>query len=82
MHKTQLKEALEELELARMIIDILQKELLTSTTKNACGNDSVSMQGFSKQGNTKNGFQCLPKITQSNQIKMINVNLHLLINSS
>jgi hypothetical protein len=52
--ETQLKEALEELELARMIIDILQKELLASmTTKNACGNDSVSMQGFSKQGNTK-----------------------------
>ena len=36
-----------------MIIDILKKELLTSTTKNACGNDSVSMQGFSKQDNTK-----------------------------
>ena len=37
-----------------MIIDILQKELLTSaTTKDACGNDSISMLGFSKQGNTK-----------------------------
>ena len=54
VYETQLKEALEELESARMIIDILQKELLTSmTTKNACGNNSVSMPGFSKQGNTK-----------------------------
>ena len=53
VYETQLKEALEELESAGMIIDILQKELLTPTTKNACGNDSVSMQGFSKQGNTK-----------------------------
>ena len=53
VYETQLKEALEGLESAQMIIDILQKELLTSATKNVCGNDSVSMQGFSKQGNTK-----------------------------
>ena len=54
IYETQLKEALEELESARMITDILQKELLTSaTTKNTCGNDLISKQGFSKQGNTK-----------------------------
>jgi hypothetical protein len=54
VYETQLKEALEELESAGMIIDILQKVLVTpTTTKNACGNDSVPMQGFSKQGNTK-----------------------------
>ena len=53
IYENQLKEALEELESARMIIDILQKELLTPSTKNACTNDSAAMQGFSEQVNTK-----------------------------
>ena len=53
-YETQLKEALDEHESARMIIDILQKELLTSTTtKNMCGKDSISIQSLGKQSNTK-----------------------------
>ena len=53
VYETQLKEALEELELARMIIDILQKEVLTTTAKNACGTGSVAVQEYNKQGKTK-----------------------------
>ena len=54
VYGTQLKEALDELESAGMIIDILQKELLTSTTtKNTCGNDLISIQRLGKQHNTK-----------------------------
>ena len=54
VYKTQLKDALEELESARMIIDVLQTELLTTpTTKNACGTGSVSVQEYNKQGKTK-----------------------------
>jgi hypothetical protein len=55
IHETQLKDALTELESARMIIDILQKELLTSTTKNTCGNDLISMQGFRNKAIQRNG---------------------------
>ena len=37
-----------------MIIDILQKELLTSmTTKNMYGNDLISIQSLGKQSSTK-----------------------------
>jgi hypothetical protein len=36
-----------------MIIGILQKELLTSTTKNACVNESVAIQGSREQDNAK-----------------------------
>ena len=46
VYKTQLKETLDELESARMIIGILQKELLISKTKNTCGNDPVSIQSW------------------------------------
>ncbi len=56
VYETQLKEVLEELELARMIIDILQKEVLTTaTTNNACGTGSVAVQEYNKQGKTKEG---------------------------
>ena len=36
-----------------MIIKILQKELLTSTTKNVCDNDLVSTEGFGNQVNIR-----------------------------
>jgi hypothetical protein len=53
-YESQLKEALEELESARTIINILQKELLTTTTtKNTCGRDCVPAQGALKQTNIK-----------------------------
>ena len=52
IYENQLKETLKELESARMIIDILQKELLSSTTKNACTNDPAAMQGSKEQDNT------------------------------
>jgi hypothetical protein len=53
-YETQLKEVLEELDSAWTIIEILQNELLTSTTaKNAHGNGPVSTEGFKKQVNTK-----------------------------
>ena len=41
IYENQLKEALEELESTRMIIDILRTELITPT-KTACANDSAS----------------------------------------
>ena len=34
-------------------VGLFIKLFTSTTTKNACGNNSVSMQGFSKQGNTK-----------------------------
>jgi hypothetical protein len=47
VYETQLKEVLDELGSANMIIDILQKELLTTTaTKNTHGNDLASTEGF------------------------------------
>jgi hypothetical protein len=47
VYETQLKEALDELGSARLIIDILQKELLIAlSTKNAHGNDLASTEGF------------------------------------
>jgi len=82
VYETQLKGALEELESARTIINILQKELFTPTTKNACDNDSDSMQGFSEQGNSKEWISVSSKNYTDKQKKMINVNSHLLINSS
>ena len=49
-HETQLKAVLDEIDSARMIIEILQKELLTSTTtNNAHGKDLVSTERFGKQ---------------------------------
>jgi hypothetical protein len=45
--EAQLKEALDELGSARMIIDILQKQLLTSTaTKNTQDNNLAPTDGF------------------------------------
>ena len=47
VYETQLKEDLDELGEAQTIINILQKELLTSmSTKNLHGNDLVSTEGF------------------------------------
>jgi len=82
VYETQLKEALEELESARMIIDILQKELhLRQQRKRVATTRSVCKNSVNKT-TQRNGFQFLPKITQSNQIKIINLKLHPLINSS
>jgi hypothetical protein len=53
-YETQLKEVLDEHGSALTIIEILQKELLTSTTtKNVYDNNLVSTEGFGKQVNTK-----------------------------
>jgi hypothetical protein len=53
-YETQLREVLDELGSVRTTIEILQKEFLTSTTtKNACGNDLVSTEGFGNQVNTE-----------------------------
>jgi len=53
-YETQLKEVLDDLGSAQTIIEILQKELPTSTTtKNAYGNDLFSKEGFGKQVNTR-----------------------------
>jgi hypothetical protein len=47
VYESQIKEALDELGSARMILDILQKELLTSTaTRNTQDNNLASMEGF------------------------------------
>jgi hypothetical protein len=47
VYETQLTEALDELGSALLIIDILQKELLTAvSTKNTHGNDLASTEGF------------------------------------
>ena len=47
VYETQLKEVLDELRSAQLIINILHKELLTaSSTKNAHGNDLASTEGF------------------------------------
>jgi hypothetical protein len=53
-YETQLNEVLDELGSAQTIIEILQKELPTSTTtKNTYGNDLFSKEGFGKQVNTR-----------------------------
>ena len=80
VYETQLKEALEELELARMIIDILQKEVLTTaTTNNACGTGSVAVQEYNKQGKTKewtllsNKYNAI-KPNKNNEYEFISLN--------
>ena len=60
-YETKLKEDLAELGSAGTIIELLQKELLTSTTKYACGNDLVSTEGSAKQVNTKEWTPVLSK---------------------
>lgn len=53
-YESQLKEAIEELESARIIIDILQRELnTTTTTKNTRIRDSITIQEAPKQARTK-----------------------------
>jgi hypothetical protein len=53
-YETQLTEVLNEHGMALTIMEILQKELLTSTsTRNAYDNNLVSTEGFGKQVNTK-----------------------------
>lgn len=53
IYEKQLQEALEELESARKIIDILQNELHISTIETACANDLDAMHVGSDQSNTK-----------------------------
>jgi hypothetical protein len=54
-YETQLKEVLDELGSVGTIIEILQKELITSTiTKIVYGNDLVSMVGIGKQVTQRN----------------------------
>ena len=54
VYESQLKELIEELESARIIIDIQQRELnKTATTENTCSRDSVTIQEAPKQTSTK-----------------------------
>jgi hypothetical protein len=69
VYESQLKEALEELESVRIIIDILQKELLkTTATKNTCGSDCVPAQGTPRTNQHK-GMDYSISQTQHNQAK-------------
>jgi hypothetical protein len=58
-YESQLKEVLEELESARTIIDILQREVPTTTTTETTCDEQTNMDGL----------QYLPETTRSNQTK-------------
>jgi uncharacterized membrane protein (DUF106 family) len=79
-YKSQLKEELEELESARMIIHIVQRELQPRPQITRAPVTVPLHKEPSNKPTQRNGLQYLPETTQPSQIKIIYVNPRLLIN--